>query len=106
MGRLRSRSVAVARATGNASSAVGACPRLSRAKPLFIGLFVNETLGCELRIQIQLGKSFAKYERILSYFRRALAAGLARGELRGGTAEELTLKFAGIFNGALARARG
>ena len=72
--------------------------------PLFIGLFVNETLGFELRIQTQLGKSFAaKYERILSYFRRALAAGLAAGELRGGTAEELAVKFAGIFNGVLAR---
>lgn len=72
--------------------------------PLLIALFVSETLGFELRLESQLGKRFAaKFERVLAYFRRALGAGLAAGELRGGTAEELTVKFAGIFDAVLTR---
>lgn len=71
--------------------------------PLFLRLFVNETLGFELRIQTQLGKSFAaKYERILGCFRRAFDAGLAAGEFRNASADELALKLAGIFNAVLA----
>lgn len=72
--------------------------------PMLIGLFASETLGFELRLESQLGKQFtAKFERVLAYFRRAFAKGIEAGEFRGGTADELTIKFAGLFDAVLTR---
>lgn len=70
-----------------------------RRNPMLVLLFVNETLGFELRMQTQLGKTFsAKYERILGCFRRLFADGIESGEYGGGSAEDLTLKYSGIVN--------
>lgn len=71
--------------------------------PLFVRLLVNETLGFELRMQAQFGRSIAaKYQRMLQTGFRVFEEGLRKGEFRSGTAEELTLKLAGIFNAVVA----
>jgi AcrR family transcriptional regulator len=71
----------------------------SHRNPLFFRLLVNETLGFELRMQTQFGKTIAaKYARMIRAGVGVFEEGLESGEVRGGTAEELTLKLAGIFN--------
>lgn len=85
--------------TGRIERAVHDVLEFTHQNPLFFRLLVNETLGFELRMQTQFGKTIAaKYARMIRAGVGALEQGLKARELRGGTAEELTLKLAGIFN--------
>lgn len=71
--------------------------------PVFVRLFVNETLGLELRIGSQLGQGIlAKYQRLVGDLATIFSVGLRDREFRGGTAEELALKLAGIIDAVLA----
>lgn len=72
--------------------------------PLLLKLFVNETLGFEMRLQTQFGRDvMAKYQRYQTGLVETFGAGLAAGEFVGATGEELTLKLSGILNALLTR---
>lgn len=70
--------------------------------PLLLKLFVNETLGFEMRLQSQFGRDvMAKYQRYQTGLVRTFEAGLKAGEFVGATGEELALKLSGILNALL-----
>ncbi len=72
------------------------------SQPLFVNLFVNETLGFEFRIKTEFGLGvFKKYQRNLEGFTRTFQAGIDSGELAGASAFHLTLKLTGIMNAFL-----
>ncbi|MCB0219994.1 MAG: TetR/AcrR family transcriptional regulator [Chrysiogenetes bacterium] len=70
--------------------------------PLLLKLFVNETLGFEMRLQAQFGRGvLAKYHRYQTGLVETFESGLASGEFVGATGEELALKLSGILNALL-----
>ncbi|MEW6776003.1 MAG: TetR/AcrR family transcriptional regulator [Bdellovibrionota bacterium] len=106
LAELLDRVEAVLRGTGRARQRIEDAVREQLSyfeeNPLLLKLFVNETLGFEMRLQAQFGRDvMAKYQRYQTGLVKTFEAGLAAGEFMGATSEDLALKLSGILNALL-----